>query len=100
MPTAAAHQEALASARAALREIPVYAQVTSAVGAEHAEVVSMLLLATVDRLMPAQRSMLTELTGTPPDDSPLAAELTNLRAQLAALWDLAREERRGGAGGG
>ena len=91
MPTAIAHQEALAAARAALRQLPVYSHVESAVGAQHAEAVTMLLLASVDLLMPGQRAALTEQTSTLPDDSPLTAELINLRAQLSALWEHARE---------
>ncbi len=91
MPTAAPHLDALMRARAALREVPLYAQVEGAVGAEHAEVVSLLLLASVDLMLPEQRSTVNSLTGLLPGDSPLAAELTNLRAQIAALWDHARE---------
>ena len=85
IPTAAAHRDALAAARAALRALPLYAQVESAVGAGDAEAASMLLLASVDLLLPAQRTRVTELTGGPFDDSPLTTDLTNLRAQLAAL---------------
>ena len=93
VPTAAAHRDALAAAREALRDTAVYAQVKSALGAEHgddAEAVSMLLLASVDLLPPEQRAML-EGAGSVPSESPLAAELGNLRAQLAALWTHARE---------
>lgn len=91
IPTATAHQEALASARTALRESPVYAVVRDAVGAERAEAVSLLLSASVDLLTPEQRATLLTLTGPLPAESPLAPELTNLRAQVVALWEHARE---------
>ena len=91
IPTAAAHQEALAAARAELRELPFYAQVKDAVGDADAEAASMLLLASVDLLMPEQRSTVTERTGPLRDDGPLTAELISLRAQLAALTENTRE---------
>jgi len=59
------------------------------VGVERAEVVVLLLLAMTDRLSPAQRSELASLTGTLAADGPLAAELSNLGAQLAAVLSIA-----------
>jgi glutathione gamma-glutamylcysteinyltransferase len=85
VPTAGAHQEALANARAALRETRLYAEVESVAGAQHAEAASVLLLASAELLLPEQRARVDALAGALPEDSPLGAELTNLRAQLAAL---------------
>jgi glutathione gamma-glutamylcysteinyltransferase len=87
-PSAAAHQEALARARAVLRELPLWAHVASAVGEERTEVVALLLLAMADRLSPSQRTELVALTGTLAGDSPLVAELNNLGAQLAAVLSI------------
>ncbi len=90
-PTASAHEEAMTRARAALQEVSLYRDVTTAVGPDHAEVVTLLLLASVDLLAPERRAHLTALTGTLAKDSPLTAELNNVRAQLAALWEHSRE---------
>jgi glutathione gamma-glutamylcysteinyltransferase len=90
-PSAAAHREALARARAALRALPLWSHVAGVVGEERAEVVVLLLLAMADRLSPSQRAELTALTGTLAADSPLAAELSNLGAQLAAVLSIAVE---------
>ncbi|MDB5219601.1 MAG: hypothetical protein JWO86_7528 [Myxococcaceae bacterium] len=90
-PSAAAHQEALARARAALRALPLWSHVANAVGPERAEVVVLLLLAMTDRLSASQRAELAALTGTLPADSPLVAELSNLGAQLAAVLSIAVE---------
>ena len=87
-PSAAPHSEALARARAALRELPLWAHVVSSVGEERAEVVTLLLLAMTDRVSPAQRTELVALTGALAADSPLAAELSNLGAQLAAVLSI------------
>lgn len=78
-PGTAAHHDALASARIALRHSPVYPQVQRAVGSEHAEAVTILLFAIADHLTPAQRDQLDTLSGA------INEELSNLRAQLAAL---------------
>jgi hypothetical protein len=75
----AAHQEALAIARTALRSSGVYPRVQQEVGSEHAEAVTILLFAIADRLKPSQRDELGTLYG------PITEELSNLRAQLAAL---------------
>ncbi|MEO9185496.1 MAG: phytochelatin synthase family protein [Kofleriaceae bacterium] len=87
-PTAAAHEEALARARAALRELPLWSRVASVVGADRAEVVSLLILAMTDRLTPRLRAEIAELSATLSADSPLIAELSNLGAQLAAILDI------------
>ena len=88
-PSAAAHEDALTRARTALRALPLWSHVAGVVGVERAEVVVLLLLAMTDRLSPAQRSELASLTGTLAADGPLAAELSNLGAQLAAVLSIA-----------
>jgi glutathione gamma-glutamylcysteinyltransferase len=74
-----AHQEALAIARDALRSSEAYPQVQAEVGSDNAEKVTILLFALADRLTPAQQAKLGTLNGT------ITEELSNLRAQLAAL---------------
>jgi len=78
----AAHQEALATARVALRGSAAYTRVREEVGSEHVEAVTLLLFALADRLTPSQRDALGTLNGT------ITEELSNLRAQLAALLDI------------
>src|SRR5882724_13623028 len=78
----AAHQDALASARIALRSSPVYLQVQYEVGSEHAEAATILLFAIAERLTPNQRDELGALNGT------ITEELSNLRAQFAALLSI------------
>lgn len=80
-PTTPAHQEALSRARAGLRALPLYAQVSAVLNGEHAEAVSLLLLATFDSLAPSQQTLL----GAVALAEPLTAELQNLKAQLAAV---------------
>lgn len=81
-PATSAHAEALVRARAALRALPLYAHL-SAAGEEpdRAEVIALLLLASQDRLTPAQRAQLGELSLS----EPLADELNNLSAQISAV---------------
>ena len=57
----AAHQEALAIARTALRSSAVYPQVHKEIGPEHAEAVTILLFAIADRLKASQRDELGTL---------------------------------------
>jgi glutathione gamma-glutamylcysteinyltransferase len=90
VPSAPAHREALASARASLQELALHRQVTAAIGAEHAEAVTLLLLAIDDVLTPAQRAVLGELTRRQTDDPTLNGEVGNVRAQLGALWSHAK----------
>jgi hypothetical protein len=86
MPSAPAHREAVTSARSALCELALHRQVVEAIGAEHAEAVTLLMLAIDDMLTPVQRAVLKQLTRTEPDHRALAGELSNVRAQLTALW--------------
>jgi glutathione gamma-glutamylcysteinyltransferase len=89
-PTAAAHLQALASARAALHGLGAYAKVVDAIGPERAEAVTVLLLALADRLSPEHRASLA----SPGDGGPLSSELNNVRAQLEALLDHGLETPR------
>jgi len=91
-PGADAHQDALTSARAALQGVAAYPLVVDAVGRERAEMVTILLLATRDLLLPMQRKVLGELTAEPNDDAAFACEVNNVRAQLTAMWRHARPE--------
>lgn len=88
VPSAAPHRDALERARAALRQLPLWSHVAGVVGEERAEVVSLLLLAMAERVSPAQRVELEALGGKVAADSALAAELTNLGAQLAAVLSI------------
>ena len=90
MPSAPVHREAVTSAQTALRQLPLYRQVTDAIGAERAEAVTLLMLAIEDILTPAQRSALNQLTCTEDVHPALAGELRNVRAQLSALWTHAK----------
>jgi glutathione gamma-glutamylcysteinyltransferase len=75
----AAHQDALTTARDALRRCAIYTAIVDEVGFERADAVTMLLFAMADRLTPSQRNVL----GTA--DDMVADELRNVRAQLSAL---------------
>jgi glutathione gamma-glutamylcysteinyltransferase len=91
MPSAPAHREALASARAALQGLPIHGQVSEAIGTGHAETVTLLLLAIEDILTPEQRAALGRLSSPHTTHAALAGELGNVRTQLAALWMHARQ---------
>jgi glutathione gamma-glutamylcysteinyltransferase len=90
MPTAAAHRGAVDSAQAALRALPLHRQVEDALGAERAEAVTLLLLASYELLPPAQRAALDEATHSVAAHPALTGEVSNVRAQLAALWTHSR----------
>jgi hypothetical protein len=85
IPTAPAHQDALAAARAALRDIPGYPLIVEAVGAERAEAVTLLLFAMTELVTPVRQSALSASLGRAVDAPTLDAELASLRAQLTAL---------------
>jgi hypothetical protein len=53
------------------------------------ETQTLLLIAIADRLPPALRDELSAVVAEAEHDERLAAELANLRAQLAALWSIA-----------
>ncbi len=88
----AAHLAALDAARAAIRSLAVFSRIEHAVGEAHAESVTLLLIAIADRLAPARRDELTAVVDEAEHDERLAAELVNLRAQLAALWSITGSE--------
>ena len=91
-PSALAHQDGLAEARAALRGLPAHRGVVAAIGPEQAEAVTLLLLAIADLLSPAQRASLLALSST--DDRALGTELSNIRAQLGAVLSHAAADGR------
>jgi len=90
MPSAPAHRDAVTSAQAALRDLPLHRQVAQAIGAEHAAAVTLLMLAIDDILTPPQRAALRQLTQPEAQHPALAGELSNVRAQLTALWTHAK----------
>lgn len=90
MPSAPAHLEAVTNAQTALRDLPLHRQVAEAIGADRAEAVTLLILAVDDLLTPAQRAALKQLTHAETHHPALAGELSNVRAQLAALWKHAK----------
>jgi phytochelatin synthase len=93
VPSAAAHREALTDARAALHGLPLHQEVSDAIGSEQAEAVTLLLLTIEDLLPSAQRETLQRLTQEQPGNPALNAELSNVRAQLSALWAYANHAR-------
>jgi hypothetical protein len=90
MPSAPAHREAVTSAQTALRDLPLHRQVVDAIGAERADAATLLMLAIDGILTPVQRAALNQLTRAETDHAALAGELSNVRAQLAALWKHAK----------
>ena len=90
MPSAPAHREAITSAQTALQDLPLHRQVAEAIGGAHANAVTLLILAIDDILTPPQRVALDQLTQPKATHPALAGELSNLRAQLAALWAAAK----------
>jgi len=86
-PNNPAHHDALEHARRALRELPIHSRVSELAGPERTEVVMILLLASTTLLAPEQRARVGNIIGDVNEDSPLAAELENVRAQLSALWE-------------
>jgi glutathione gamma-glutamylcysteinyltransferase len=91
VPHSAAHQDAIAAARNAVRSVAAFSQVEAAVGAELAEAVTLLLLAIADRLNAARRDELAATEAAPGEA--LAAEIASLRDQLRALWAITSEAR-------
>jgi hypothetical protein len=92
-PSAPAHREALAAARAALRVAPAYSSVVEAVGSAQGEAVVLLLLTIAGLLSPERRGALGAFSSLGSDDPALAKELANLRAQLHALATMEQEGR-------
>ena len=90
MPTAPAHREAITAAQTALRDLLLHREIVEAIGAERAEAVTLLMLAIDDILTPPQRVALNQLTHSLSAHPALAGEVSNVRAQLAALWTHAK----------
>jgi glutathione gamma-glutamylcysteinyltransferase len=81
-PSTEAHRSALAQTRATLRELAAYPRIAESIGAERAELVTLLLLSCAEQLPPGLRA---DFEALPHASQSLAAELDNLRAQLEAL---------------
>jgi glutathione gamma-glutamylcysteinyltransferase len=86
-PTAAAHREALVTARNAIRSTELFPRVLEIVGDERAEAVTILLLAMADRMPTPSRALVDAWTSSLVEHELVSAELNNVRAQLAALFD-------------
>ncbi|MGC4093760.1 MAG: phytochelatin synthase family protein [Polyangiaceae bacterium] len=78
--TLPAHRERLAAARAELASLSLHERVRPA-EPERADVITLLLLAIGDLLVPAQRAF-----EVPAMSDDLKGEVSNLRSQLGALW--------------
>lgn len=85
VPSSSAHQEAIDAARDAVRTFPLFSRVEQAVGVERAEAVTLLLIAISARLAAERRDEISALLAQATTDEPLAAEIANLREQLAAM---------------
>jgi glutathione gamma-glutamylcysteinyltransferase len=94
VPSSSAHQEAIGAARDAVRKFPLFSRVEQAVGVERAEAVTLLLITISERLAPTRRDELRALLTEAGTDEPLAAEIANLRDQLAALWTITEAQPR------
>ncbi|MFZ5894850.1 MAG: phytochelatin synthase family protein [Myxococcota bacterium] len=88
--SAPAHREQIASARAALRKLPAFAEIEASVGSLAAEPTTLLLLAFGDQLPPATEAHRQLFPPSGDEHAAIANEVMNLRAQLAALWSQAR----------
>jgi glutathione gamma-glutamylcysteinyltransferase len=92
VPGTAAHRDALATARATLCALPVHRRVADAIGHDHAEATTLLLLSISDLLPSARRADIEVLSESVPEHVMLAAEVGNVRAQLGALWTHTRQK--------
>jgi glutathione gamma-glutamylcysteinyltransferase len=84
-PVLASARASFEHVRAALHGTDLYAQVAAAVGEASAEVVAVLVLASEDLLLPAQRATVAASVASLDDDAALRSELASVRAQVAAL---------------
>jgi glutathione gamma-glutamylcysteinyltransferase len=91
-PTTPAHRDALAAALSALRELSIYPQVESQLGAAAADAVTLLVAALAPSLAPAGRTFVVDGLDASEGQRALLNELDNVRAQLAALAQRARQE--------
>ena len=88
VPSSNAHQEAIGVARNAVRKLPLFDRVEKSVGVDRAEGVTLLLIAISERLAQERRDEVAALLAEATIDEPLAAEVANVRDQLAALWTI------------
>jgi glutathione gamma-glutamylcysteinyltransferase len=88
-PGGTAHRDALEATRSAVRAVAAFPQIFAAVGPERAEAVTILLLLLSDQLAAAPGSELARIASEARADQRLEAELANLRAQFAALQQIA-----------
>jgi hypothetical protein len=88
VPNSTAHQAAIGATRNAVRSLAAFLRVEETVGGERAEAVTLLLIAIMGRLAPARREELAAVLAEAEHDAVLAAEITSLRDQLAALWTI------------
>jgi glutathione gamma-glutamylcysteinyltransferase len=86
VPNSAAHHDAIAATRSALRKLAVFPRVEQAAGAERAEAVTLLVLAIAERFAPARQEEVLAVLAEAAQDEALAAEIASLRDQLGALW--------------
>ena len=91
-PTTPVHRDVLLGALAALRELPVYPQIESQVGTAAAEAVTLLVLALAPALAPVGRTLIGDVANVSEGQRALLSEIENVRAQLAALAQRARQE--------
>lgn len=91
-PTTPAHRDALGGALSALRELSIHAQIESQVGAGVAQAVTLLVAALAPALASGGRSLVPDALDASDAQRTLANELDNVRAQLAALAQRARQE--------
>lgn len=88
VPNTSAHQAAIGTARTAIRNLAIFSRIEHAVGSEHAEAVTILLIAIAERLAPARRDELNTVLADADHHPALASELENLRTQIGALWTI------------
>jgi glutathione gamma-glutamylcysteinyltransferase len=91
VPSSTAHQQAIGSARNAVRNLAVFSRVEEAVGSERAEAVTLLLIAVADRLDATRRDELAAVLAGAEHDQALAAEIASVRDQVSALWTIVSE---------
>jgi len=84
-PTSAAHSEAFERAQASLRTLDLYQKVAESVGAEHADKVTLLVLALAGLVRGAQGALLHSIRAQQELLGAYGAEIESVRAQLDAL---------------
>ncbi len=87
-PESGPHCDAINAARKAVRNLVAFPLIERVVGAERVEPVMILMLVIADRFAAGEE--LNAIVDAALLDPALASELAGLRAQLAALWTVAR----------